>query len=201
MITFSFKDGKILLHYTPEREGNWVKQAIDRRPYITLKKTFTFWKELLIDEQKDSEQEEDELEDYDEFETTSFLFAILTGEYYKVIRGVIVDKFDIYFHKTLSIKADYFVADSKVSVFKVIGNIYNGNIYIGGDESESLTAEVFESLLKLFPTAYERKKYIEARISSVFRNYFDNVKDAEKIYQKYVDKKLSKQGDNLIKTF
>lgn len=33
MITFSFKDDKILLHYTPEREENWIKEAIDRRHY------------------------------------------------------------------------------------------------------------------------------------------------------------------------
>lgn len=201
MITFSFEDDKILLHYTPEREANWIAEAVNRRPYITLMKTFTFCKELLIKEKIESYQQDDELPDFDEFETTTFLFAELIGEYYKVVRGVVVDKFDIYFHKSMSITADFFVADSKVSVFKVIGNIYTGNIYIGGGKSESLSAEVFGNLLKLFPTSYERKKYIEARVSSVFRNYFDNVKDAEKIYQKYVDKKLSKQGDNLIKTF
>jgi hypothetical protein len=201
MITFSLKDYTILLHYTPEREENWIKEAIDRRPYITLKKTFTFWKDLLIAEKETSDKEEDEFPDFDEFETTTFLFAILTGDYYKVVRGIVVDKFDIYFHKSLLVTADYFVADSNVSVFKVIGNIYNGDIYIGGGKSESLSAEAFDNLLKLFPTNYERKKYIEARISSVFRNYFDNVKDAEKTYQKYVDKKLTNKGNNLSKAF
>ena len=82
MITFSFKNDTILLHYTPEREENWKKEAIDRRPYITLKKTFTFWKELLIVEEKLGDKDEDEFPDFDEFETTSFLFAILSGEYY-----------------------------------------------------------------------------------------------------------------------
>jgi Domain of unknown function (DUF4263) len=201
MITFSFKYDKILLHYTPERDENWIKEAIDRRPYITLKKTFTFWKELLIVEKENNDSEEDEFPDFEEFETTTFLFAILDGEYYKLIRGIVADKFDIYFHKTLPIMADYFVADSNVSVFKVIGNIYKGDIYVGGEKPESLSGEAFDNLLKLFPTAYERKKYIEARVSSVFRNYFDNVKDAEKTYQKYVDKKLSNKGNNLSKTF
>lgn len=202
MITFSFKDDKILLHYTPERDGNWIKEAIDRRPYITLKKTFTFWKELLIVEKEINDSEEDEFPDFEEFETTSFLFAILNGEYYKLVRGIVADKFDVYFHKTLPITAGYFVADSNVSVFKVIGSIYKGDIYVGGEKPESLSGEAFDNLLKLFPTAYERKKYIEARVSSVFRNYFDNVKDAEKTYQKYIDKKLSSnKGNNLSKTF
>ena len=201
MITFTFKDDKILLQYTPEREENWIKEAIDRRPYITLKKTFTFWKELLIIEKENNGSEEDEFPDFVEFETTTFLFAILNGDYYKLIKGIVTDKFDIYFHKGLPITADYFVADSNVSVFRVIGNIYKGDIYLGGQKPESLSGEAFDNLLKLFPTAYERKKYIEARVSSVFRNYFDNVKDAEKTYQKYVDKKLSNKGNNLSKTF
>lgn len=201
MITFTFKDDKILLQYTPERDENWIKEAIDRRAYITLKKTFTFWKELLIVEKENNGSEEDEFPDFEEFETTTFLFAILNGDYYKLIRGIVTDKFDIYFHKVLPITADYFVADSNVSVFTVIGNIYKGDIYIGGEKPESLSGEAFDNLLKLFPTAYERKKYIEARVSSVFRNYFDNVKDAEKTYQKYVDKKLSNKGNNLSKTF
>ena len=201
MITFSFKGNKLLLHYTPEREENWIKEAIDRRPYIKLKKTFTFWKELLIVDDKANDGVGDEFPDYDEFDTTSFLFAILSGDYYKVIRGVIVDKFDIYIHKTLPVTANYFVADSNVSVFKVIGKIYNGNIYLGGDEPHSLSHEAFDNLLRVFPTTYERKKYVEARISSLFRNYFDNVKDAQKTYQKYVDKKLSNQGNNLSKIF
>lgn len=201
MITFSFKDDKILLHYTPEREENWIKEAIDRRPYITIKKTFTFWKELLIVEKENNNNEENEFPDFDEFETTTFLFAILNGEYFKLIRGIVVDKFDIYFHKSLPIAAEYFVVDSNVSVFKVIGNIYKGDVYVGGEKQESLSGEAFDNLLKLFPTAYERKKYIEARVASVFRNYFDNVKDAEKTYQKYVDKRLSTQGNNLSKTF
>lgn len=201
MITFTFKDDKILLQYTPERDENWIKEAIDRRPYITLKKTFTFWKELLVVEKENNGSEEDEFPDFEEFETTTFLFAILNGDYYKLIKGIVTDKFDIYFHKVLPITADYFVADSNVSVFTVIGNIYKGDIYIGGEKPESLSGEAFDNLLKLFPTAYERKKYIEARVSSVFRNYFDNVKDAEKTYQKYVDKKLSNKGNNLSKTF
>ena len=201
MITFSFKDDKIFLHYTPEREENWIKKAIDRRPYITLRKTFTFWKELLIVKKETNNSEEDEFPDFDDFETTTFLFAVSNGEYYKLIKGIVVDKFDIYFHSTLPITEDYFVADSNVSVFKVIGNIYKGDIYVGGEKPESLSGEAFENLLKLFPTAYERKKYIEARVSSVFRNYFDSVKDAEKTYQKYVDKKLSNKGNNLSKTF
>ena len=59
----------------------------------------------------------------------------------------------------------------------------------------------FERLLKYFPTSYERRKYVEARIASLLRNYLDGIKDAEKIYQKHLNTKLSKQGTDLAKVF
>ncbi len=201
MITFSISGNQILLHYTPERQENWIDEAISRRPYITLKKTFTFWKELQVIDEKPDTEDDQTLTDFDEFETSTFLFAILDREYFRIMKGILIDDFDIYIHKSISITSDYFVADSNVAIFKVISNIYKGDIYIGGDNPDSLPFEAFENLLKYFPTSYERKKYIEARISSVFRNYFDNVKDAEGVYQKYVDKKLTAQGKNLSKTF
>lgn len=200
MIAFTKVDNQILLQYTPERQENWIEEAVDKRMSITLKKTFTLWKQLLISKEE-ALNEEDDFPDFDEFGTSSFLFAVLTDEYYKVINGVLVDGFDIYIHREIPLIVDYFVADSNVSIFKVIGSVYKGDFYLGGENSNAISIEVFDSLLKYFPTSYERKKYVEARISSVLRNYLDNVKDGEKVYQKYLDKKLSNSGQNLTNTF
>jgi hypothetical protein len=201
MITFSFQEDKILLHYTPERQENWIEEAVERKPFVILKKTFTLWRELLIVNKDFADTAEDAFQDFDEYETTSFLFAVQDGDYYKVVNGILVDKFDIYIDKTVVLIPDYFVADSNVSVFKTLGNIYRGDIYIGGNKANSISVEVFETIIKLFPSNYERKKYVEARVSSVFRNYFDNTKDAERVYQKYLDKKLTSKGRNLVKSF
>ncbi len=200
MIAFTKVDNQILLQYTPEREENWIEEAVDKRMSITLKKTFTLWKQLLISKEE-ALNDEDDFPDFDEFGTSSFLFAVLTDEYYKVINGVLVDGFDIYIHREIPFIVDYFVADSNVSIFKVIGSVYKGDFYLGGENSNAISVEVFDSLLKYFPTSYERKKYVEARISSVLRNYLDNVKDGEKVYEKYLDKKLSNSGQNLTNTF
>lgn len=201
MIAFTKVDNRILLQYTPERQENWIEEAVDKRVSIKLKKTFTLWKQLLILKGEPQIDQEDDFPDFDEFETTSFLFAILTDEYYKVINGILVDSFDIFINKEIPLDVNYFVADSNVSIFKVIGSIYKGDFYLGGENPNAIPFEAFSNLLKYFPKAYERKKYVEARISSVLRNYLDNVKDAEKIYQKYLDKKLSTEGQNLTKTF
>jgi len=201
MIAFTKVDNRILLLYTPERQENWIEEAVDKRVSITLKKTFTLWKQLLMAKGVTQNDEEVDFPDFDEFETSSFLFAVLVDEYYKVVNGILVDGFDIYIHKEIPLAVDYFVADSNVSIFKVIGSIYKSDFYFGGENPNAIPVEAFDNLLKYFPKAYERKKYVEARVSSVLRNYLDNVKDAEKVYQKYLDKKLSTQGQDLTKTF
>lgn len=42
---------------------------------------------------------------------------------------------------------------------------------------------------------------MEERISAVLRNYLYNLKDAETIYNKYLDKKLSAKGFDLTRIF
>ncbi len=82
--------------------------------------------------------QEDDFLDFDEFETSSFLFAVLTDEYYKVVNGILVACFDIYIHKEIPLAVDYFVVDSNVSIFKVIGSIYKGDFYFGGENPNAI---------------------------------------------------------------
>jgi hypothetical protein len=202
MIDFLKIDNRLIFRYTPELRENWVSKAFEQRDKIIFKKTFTFNQSHLV-ELKNSEEEEadNNADDYDGFESSHFLFAALEGDYYKIERGILVDDFEIYIQKNLEPAVSYFVADSNVSVFKAIESISIEDFFIGGDNSTAIPFEAFENMLQYFPKSYERRKYVEARVSSVLRNYLDNVKDAEKIYQIYLNKKLSKQGVNLTKSF
>lgn len=199
MIDFLKIDNQLIFRYTPEIRENWVSKAFEQRSKIIFKKTFTFSQNNLV-QLKNVEEENDE-DDYDEFEPSHFVFAQLEEDYYKIEKGILVDDFDIYIQKNIEPAVNYFVADSNVSVFKAIESISKEDFFIGGDNSMAIPFEAFESILQYFPKAYERRKYVEARVSSVIRNYLDNVKDAEKIYQQYLNKKLSKHGVSLTKTF
>jgi hypothetical protein len=201
MITFTTDNNKVLLKYTPERQENWIDEAVAKRPFVTLKKTFTVWRELLIENKTSDDDDEENYMDFDEYETSTFLFGSLEGDYVKVVSGILKTENDVYFHKSISLREDFFVADLNVAIFKVIASVYKGDIFIGGDNKDAISFDAFENLLTYFPSSYERKKYVEARVSSVFRNYFDTTKDAERIYQKYLDKKLLNKGQNLTKVF
>jgi hypothetical protein len=191
----------MILHYTPERDDdNWIIEAVKKRPYVKLKRTFSLWSDLYITSEEKEPTEEDGLFDFEK-ESASFVFAQLSGDYFKIVDGILVDNFEIYFQQDIDLEPNFFVADSDVSVFSTIKEIYKEAIYVGGEHEGALPIEVFRDSLRRFPNNYERRKYVEARVSSLFRNYFENVKDAETTYQKYMDKKLTKKGSNLVKAF
>ncbi|PWN67640.1 Shedu immune nuclease family protein [Chryseobacterium oncorhynchi] len=204
MIDFLINDNALVLRYTAEfaNSTDWIRDAIKTKGFVRLKKTFYFEeKDIISNGDLIGEMDIDDFNDPDLEPCAHFNFAEVTGNYYKVQRGILINDFDIFISKEVLVKTKFFVADSDVSVFKVIKNISKSDIYLGGDHPNAVPVNEFEKLLKFFPSSYERRKYVEARISSVLRNYLDNVKDAEKLFQKHIDAKTSKHGTNLSKIF
>lgn len=201
MINFFKVDKQLILSYTPEQQPHWVEKALKEKGKIIFKRTFTFTLLHLFKLEDSDQKENEDLNLFEEFKPSYFVFANLENDYYKIVRGILIDNFNIYLHKEINPISAFFAADSNVSVFKLIDNISNQDIYIGGDKINAIPFGVFEKMLTYFPTAHERRKYVEARIASVIRNYLDNTKDAESTYQKYLNKKLHKKGINLNKTF
>ncbi|MBX9448802.1 MAG: DUF4263 domain-containing protein [Taibaiella sp.] len=195
MIEFYYDDDKLILKYSPEVSNNWVQEKLARDGSITLKKTFFFIEEDII-------QVDDNENMFGEPEPTHFTFALLSkNNYYKVKRGIVAENLDIYIHKDIIPSVNFFVIDTNISIFRVMRKIVNQDIYIGGENKNSISKEEFEHIIKNFPTNHEKKKYIEARVSSVLKNYFENIGDTEKSYVKYINRKQSKRGDNLFESF
>lgn len=204
MIDFLKEDDTLVLRYIVEfaNSSDWIREGIKTMGFVKLKRTFYFEEyDIISDGEFDEKTEIDNFYDPDQEQVTHFLFAKLIGDYYKIKRGILIDDFDIFIHKDVSLTPNFFVADSNVSVFNLIKNISQNDLYLGGGYPNAVPVEEFEKLLKFFPTPYERRKYVEARITSVLRNYLDDIKDTEKLYQKYINTKLSKQGTDLTKTF
>jgi len=208
MIDFIEVNQKILFRYTADYSGSvdWISEAIKHKGFIRFKRTYNFEQQHLINNEELIDQ--DEVEDDEENFSDPFLepvvhfsFARLEGDYWRIEKGILVGNFDIYIHKDISLKNKLFLANSNVSVFNVISKISTNDFYLGGDNTSAIPLEEYSKVLKFFPTDYERRKYVEARLSSVIRNYLDGVKDAEKTYQKFIDDKLTKEGKNLKKTF
>ena len=75
------------------------------------------------------------------------------------------------------------------------------DIFIGGNNAAALPETEFRRLIKNFPNTYELKKYAEARISAVLKNYADSIIDGEEKYNTYMNRKISQKGLNLFEKY
>ena len=204
MIKFWEKDNKIIFSYTPDFNSNhdWVAEELDREGEVTIKMTFHFSsKDLYKPDTHEVElQSEDDFDDM-EPRTVNFVFARLKGDYYKIKKGILTSEFDIYFHKEMEITPKLFLADKKISIFTIIAELVSSDVYVGGDRSGSIPQAAYQQLLDRFPTSWEQKKYVQARVASVLKDYLENVADAESKYHKYMNKKAVKKGTDLQKLF
>jgi len=209
MVNFKVTNDEIIFTYSyPDYINNdWVRESLKNDGYINYKSTFHFSNENLYQEiiQEDINEDEDDtalsVYDISEYKPVSFVFAKKSGNYFKIIRGIITDDIDIYFNEDIDLTLEYFVAETKISVFKQIISLTNQDIYVGGQKENSIPFIIFENLIKEFPTTYEKNLYAEARITTIIKNYFETTIDSESKFQKYINKKVSKKGKNLSKLF
>lgn len=206
MVNFEVIEDKMIFTYSYSDYINtdWVRNGLREDGYIYYKSAFHFTKEDLYNEEileaKKFDPTTMSILDVDN-KPISFVFAEKLGDYFKVKKGVLSDNRDIYFYKDIDLVLEYFIAETKISLFKQILSLTNEDVYIGGTNANSIPLESFEELIKRFPTTYEKNLYAEARITSIIKNYFDTTIDSEKKFQNYLNKKKSKKGDDLTKIF
>lgn len=204
MVTFEVVEDKIIFtyDYSDYSNSDWIRKSIKETGYINYKSTFHFIEEDLYNEDLSDDLELDPMSIFNiEFKPVSFIFAYIDGDYFKVKKGILSDIRNIYFYKDINLNLDYFVAETKISLFKQIISLIKEDIYIGGENINSIPFKTFEDLIKEFPNTYEKNLYADARITSTIKNYFETTIDSEKKFQNYINKKKSKKGKELNRIF
>ena len=175
------------MEYHPDTSGiNWILNKIKSNEEIVLFRTFFLTKNDIYNFSEEYSEENEEI---------TFIVALLEGDYYKFSSKVLAINFELYFYKTISFKSRMFTAIKNVSIFKVLDRLNQSQeaIYVGGDQSDSLPEEVFNSLLNKFPNSTELLKYVNARVCGVIKDYLNISDEAEIKFQNYLNKKLSKE--------
>lgn len=200
MIEFKKIEDKIILTYNSDYANvDWVREGLKVDECVTIKSIFHFEIKDVFEESAHEHNEEDIF--YDDIPPISFIFAEKNENYFKVIKNVIVENIDVYFHEDVDLELKYFLADSKYSIFKQIENLARRDIYIGGNNSNAIPFEAFIQIVKDFPNTYEKRLYAEARVSAILRNYFEDIPDIETKFNSYLNKKGSKKGKQLSEIF
>lgn len=193
MITIEKSKKKLLIRYSSDYNSpQWIDTELQSNNEFTLGGVF-----FLSNKKLHKRIEED-------FEEPEFLFVIgelLDNDYFRIDKEVFWIERNIYFHKSLPLTINHLIITSKISLLREIDKLIKTDIYIGGDKEDILPFSNFVALSKLFPTTHEIKLYRQAKVSSILKDYFDNIVDKELAYKNYLNKKIPTYEGTLRKTF
>jgi hypothetical protein len=92
----------------------------------------------------------------------------------------------------MEICQETFLTEDWHLIFKFIDRLVNEEIYIGGDFETAIPISDYEILLESFPTKYELNIYSDMRITRILREYLGTMSDAEKKFNRHIQKKESR---------
>ncbi|MEL4474396.1 Shedu immune nuclease family protein [Shewanella algae] len=192
MIEFKKEKHGVVLSYTGDYPGGrWVFQELQRSQKVVISKVFKFTsKELISNPYPD-----------DDYSPIDFKVATCVDEYYFFSKNIISSECDLYIHKDVSLERKLFVAERGISIFRKIGNLTTDPIFLGGEKDGAIPLDVFYELLRKFPNTNELNRYSAARIEATLSSYIQFKENNEEKYQKYLNKKVSRQGADLQLSF
>lgn len=199
----------LILEYTPDNNPEWVKNILRESGSFSLKKTFHFKVEDLVDDEErakieksfaDSEDElvenDEENDPFDE-DSISFVLGKLAADYYQIEPGKVTSKYSVFLHKDIKFDAKLFISARYISVFGKMESIMNRQILIGGEAEDAIPESVMWDLIQKFPNTRQKDLYEAAVITGIIRDYVDNIPDYRAKYESYLNKQRNVRPSDL----
>lgn len=194
-VEFAADSATLYLIYRPRDGASWVHDRFERGEILDIKGTFQLSRDDLAEGQATSDPD-----DFGDEEVT-FVVATVEGNYF-VFKPEIVDvKIPVLIARDGKPTWKWFSAEKKVSVLKLLADLKPTRIVIGGDAEDAISVSEYENLVAQFPTSYELKRYVQSRLSVVFRELTDAKVDAKALLQNYVANRVTAQPPDLIQPF
>lgn len=198
-VEFEPQGSELLFVYSPRDDGSWVQDKFAKGDQLVIKGTFHLSKEHLISGGNPADDDTDEIS-FDA-EPLKFVIARKWADYYLFNPDILLVGCPVLIHCDAPITWKWFSTEQRTSIFRIIANLRPSRIVIGGEEPDAIPIGEFEKLIDQFPTAYELKRYVQARVSAVVREYSDSKVDADRLYRNYVGKRLRKNTKDIIGLF
>ncbi|HUW65255.1 MAG TPA: Shedu immune nuclease family protein [Spirochaetia bacterium] len=129
----------------------------------------------------------------DEFETDDLRFRVGTvgPEYTEIDINVTETEHTFYFANDITLSEKMFIATYNISILRKIDAIISADMYIGGNEKAYgyLPIEVFNQLILKFPRSAELKRYTNARIANIVKEYFVETETHEIAFEKFLKRR------------
>lgn len=201
MISFYKENSFLLLHYEPDNGLGWIKHIFEQKESFSIKKTFLLGSHNLTEKGEVELNYNNEENPVDGDGYVNFILGVLYDDYYKLDSQILGLDNNLFIFKDIEIRIEFFTASQNISVFGKIDRLVKEDIYIGGENKNAIPIQDFESLISGFPNSYEIRKYADARVSTVLRNYLGTTTDAQTKYKRYMNKKVSQVEEKLFDSY
>lgn len=196
-VEFVSHNTDLYLIYRPRNDDSWVHDRFAKGEPLDIKGTFHLTKADLAEDQAkgvtdDFGEEDGELR---------FVVATAIGKYFVFKPAIVKVTIPVLVAKDANPTWKWFSAETKVSVLRLLADLKPSRIVIGGDAKDAIPVFEYEKLVAQFPTQYELKRYVQSRLSVVFRELTDAKVDAEATLSKYVAKRITSKSQDLIQPF
>lgn len=188
---------KLYLIYRPRDDDLWVHDRFARGEPLDIKGTFHLTMADLAKGQ--AKRDPDDLGD--EGTEVRFVVATAHGKYFVFKPSIVKVTVPVLVARDANPTWKWFSAETKVSVLKLLADLKPSRIVIGGEATDAIPVSEYEKLVAQFPTPYELKRYVQSRLSVVFRELTDAKVDAEATLRKYVAKRVTANPQDLIQPF
>ena len=202
-VAFEISDDELRLVYRPRDGADWVRERFARGDGLLVKGAFHLTpQDLVVDaaEEAVSAAGDDEIPWVDD-DRLVFAVAIADGEYFRFKPEVLGFETPVLLHRDAQPDWKWFSAERKVSILGVIESLGLERIVIGGPEPNAIPIPEYERLLSQFPTPHELRRYVQARVGTVVRQYTEPAIDAEALLNAYVDRRTTATAPDLEAPF
>ncbi|RMV29507.1 Shedu immune nuclease family protein [Pseudomonas syringae group genomosp. 3] len=204
-VEFEDDGEQLILVYRPRDGTDWVLRRILEKGKVVIKGTFHLSDEHLAAHDQlpfeDGAFIDAGLRNPDYFDDPWIAFKIGSrdGDYFRLDPAILGIDVPVLLSKDAPVTWRWFSTDRPVSIFAVIAELKPSRIVIGGSESDAIPISEYEKLIDQFPTPYEVRRYVQARVGTVVRQYSDARVDAESKLNAYVNKRVKAKGKDLFK--
>ncbi len=203
-VEFEISDEELHLIYRPRDDTSWVLEKFERGDELLVKGTFHLTAQDLIEdavkEAANAAGDEDDIVWVDD-DGLVFVIAMAEGEYFRFKPQVLGFATPVLLHRDARPDWKWFSAERKVSILGIVQSLGLERIVIGGPAPDAIPIAEYERLLNQFPTPHELRRYVQARVSTVVRQYTEPTIDAEALLNAYVDKRTAATAPNLENPF
>lgn len=172
------KSNLLFLNYAPHNGIEWIIEKLKTSDSFLIKRFFSIFK--------------DDITINTDSESVSIKIGELNNGYYRIFSKCLNTTHDVLIDKNAKISPAYFGLNIKINALRLFEKIANTQIIIGGNNEKSIPIDVYENLIKNFPTVTEKNYYEYSRISNILIEYIESTKDYGQLFKKYLNKKTAK---------